>query len=985
MTAKSGIAPMRFVTCDSVDHKTLLGVFSKDIGWDFESIAHFSVTQELTFELQNVGIRKALPLGAIIDALEFSLVRGRSLSPQIFPGPPTESHPNPERVWAFPFPEWLNDLMEWYDELNRRELDLNILIREVIDESLQQMSEVSSELRSVFDSGDAIAKAIRQLIEVGLRPENLNPKSEEGLIAKEVWRKVAERIPDSNALLDYLFIDHDDPSKLKDSQRARENLEELLRKAFGFEADEKIKIAYHGLYFYSPLQWAIFDLISRMGIEQVFIVHDDGVGPQFEIWRRFFFESQHLTPLATTTPTERQVDPRAEFFSAALAGVRPTLPANLKIFPFRSVVDLARHVRQSDTDKGSKGRVQRQVFAAAASDLNRRIGRLERISGERDDRKLLHLPIGRFLLGLQECVRVTADGVVSGLDYETMSHLLEGGYLNSSAGDISDRPLTEVLSLCEVFFSGCRSLGDWASRLTDLEVFYLPQTHGFAGIIKHNSDGRFPLRDLRKSDSDYLVHAAKSHLRRAPWLDLSKSEWKVLSESIRNIVKAIEDLTQAADVETRERIDELVNLVRTSTVAPELYGDAEWGRVLDVLNRLPKVPNISVQISRISQILPMMLGKQIDYGQTEIKGSKIVAGLVYSQSAPLRGLEACGFARKPKVHLANLSDAVFPYKPELFSWPFRRDEIVIAKGDEALSWRIRLVDELDRSGGLGDLYLLWLALDGSDGEVTLSWLSEAGGEKLNPSPLLALLLEVKKARPTVRAFAGGLVVKKGRKISRSGARKTNLPIVINKMPTEGEVNSYFSQIRNTDGHPALKALASAEICPRRTALHWLLKPSAAYRTRWQLGILYGNLLGLPQKEVISGRSATWESDWKRLLDRLWSWMTDAERERTAIRSSVNRRQDVNGTAGPEWLLTLEGARDRQDRLSDAYRSATKPAQVRAKVEKKLFGGQGSVLPTPILEGLEADDLFGDTQNQMWYLCDRCPVSNHCLERRYRPE
>ena len=75
---------MRFVTCDSVDHKTLLGVFSKDIGWDFESVAHFSVTQELTFELQTVGIRKALPLGAIIDALEFSLVRGRSLSPERF-------------------------------------------------------------------------------------------------------------------------------------------------------------------------------------------------------------------------------------------------------------------------------------------------------------------------------------------------------------------------------------------------------------------------------------------------------------------------------------------------------------------------------------------------------------------------------------------------------------------------------------------------------------------------------------------------------------------------------------------------------------------------------------------------------------------------------------------------------------------------------------------------------------------------------------
>ena len=113
-------------------------------------------------------------------------------------------------------------------------------------------------------------------------------------------------------------------------------------------------------------------------------------------------------------------------------------------------------------------------------------------------------------------------------------------------------------------------------------------------------------------------------------------------------------------------------------------------------------------------------------------------------------------------------------------------------------------------------------------------------------------------------------------------------------------------------------------------------------------------------------------------------MTDAERERTSAGSSINRRPD-DKTANPAWLLTLEGAHDRQDRLSDAYRSAMKPAQVRAKVEKKLFGGQGFILPKPNLDGLEADDLFGDTKNQMWYLCDRCPVSDRCLERRYRPE
>lgn len=982
MTQLRGAEQLRYIVCPSVDEQTLRGVFLNDLAWDFNTVAHISVTQELTFELQIAGVRRALPLGAILDALEFSLMRGHELSPDLFPGPPEEELSSV----AVPFPNWLDELMAWYDKLNGLEISLNIHVREVIYDFLQNETAGSAEFRDVFDSGGAIAKAIRQLVEIGLRPENIIPKSLEGQVALRAWQEVSARLPDSQVLLDYLFIDHRDPQNADDSRHAIDRLESLIRKAFGFSADEKIRIAYHGLYFYSPLQWALFELLAEMGVEQVFLVHDDNVGPQFEIWRRFFFECAHLKPLPNTTVSERTVDGRAEFLSRVLVGGQPNMPSNLNFFSFQTVTDLARHVRRFNSQRSAEERVQRQVFAAAASDVNRRIARFERLSGEHDDRKLLHLPIGRFLLGLQECIRVRADQVESGLDFATMSHLIEGGYLNSESAS-SDRPLTEVLSLCEVFFSGCRSLDQWSARLSDLEVFYEPQSHGFAGILKLRTGDRFALRNPSQRDSTYLIDAVRNHLRRAPWLDLSKTEWQALSGSIRRIVKAVEQLTRDDMVKTRERIEELVELVRTSTVAPSVYGASEWSMVLEALGRLPAAPDLQVQIARISEILPVILGKQLDHGRTEIRGSKVAAGLVYSLAAPLRGLEACGFSRKRQIHLTNLSDAVFPYKPKLFGWPFHRDEVALASGDDATAWRIRIVDELDRSGGLGDLYLLWLALNGSNGDVTLSWLSEVAGEKLNPSPLLALLLEVEKARPSVRAFAGGAVMKKGPAMSRVGEAETEVSIVAIGMPDLVERNAFFQPITLADGLPASKALASAEICARRTALQWMLRPFASFRSVWQLGILYGNLLGLPQKEVISGKSATWVSDWKRLLDRLWSWMSDAERERAAMRSSVNRRNDEHGTASPEWLLTLEGAHDRDDRLSDAYRRATQKGGrgVRAKVEPLLFGSPGEILPKPNTNGLEVDDLFGDTRNQMWYLCDRCPVSDRCLERRYRPE
>ena len=982
MTKSQGTAELRYIVCPSVDEQTLRGVFSKDLSWDFNTVAHISVTQELTFELQIAGVRRALPLGAILDAFEFSLMREHELPPDLFPGPPKEEMSSV----AVPFPKWLEELMTWYDKLNGLEIHLNIQVREAIYEFLQNETSGSPEFRDVFDSGGAIAKAIRQLVEIGLHPEQITPRSLEGRVALRVWREVANRLPDSQVLLHYLFVDHRNPQNSDDSRHAMERLESLIRKAFDFSADEKIKIAYHGLYFYSPLQWALFELLSQLGAEQVFIVHDDNIGPQFEIWRRFFFESSRLKQLPNATVSAQEVDDRAKFLAQVLVGGQANLPSNLTLFPFRSVTDLARYVRRFNSQRSAEERVQRQVFAAAASDVNRKIARFGRLSGEHDDQKLIHLPIGRFLLGLQECIRIQADQVESGLDFATMSHLVEGGYLNSQSAT-SDRPLTEVLSLCEVFFSGCRSLEQWSRRLSDLETFYEPQLHGFAGFVKHRTGDRFALRDPGRRDSTYLVDAVSNHLRRAPWLDLAKSEWRALSGSIRAILAAVEELTRDEMVETRKRIEELVEVVRTSSVAPSVYGAREWEIVSDALGRLPVAPDLHVQIARISEILPVILGKQLDHGRTEIRGSKVEAGLVYSLAVPLRGLEACGFSRRRQIHLTNLSDAVFPYKPKLFGWPFHRDEVSIASGDEAASWRIRIVDELDRSGGLGDLYLLWLALNGSNGEVTLSWLSEVPGEKLNPSPLLALLLEVEKARPQVRAFAGGAAMKEGPAMSRARGTETELSIVAIGMPTAVEVNAFFGPITHTDGLPAFKALASTGICARRTALQWLLRPFASFRSEWQLGILYGNLLGLPQKEVLIGRSATWESDWKRLLDRLWSWMSVAERERTAMRSSVNRRNDEQGSAKPEWLLTLEGAHDRHDRLSEAYRLAEKRGgrDVRAKAERLLFAGPGEILPKPNTDGLEVDDLLGDTQNQMWYLCDRCPMADRCLERRYRPE
>ena len=74
MTDKRPVAPIRFVRCPTVDYRALVDVLRKDVGWDFSEVGHLSVSRDYTMELQRKGVVRALPLGALVDAFEFSLL-----------------------------------------------------------------------------------------------------------------------------------------------------------------------------------------------------------------------------------------------------------------------------------------------------------------------------------------------------------------------------------------------------------------------------------------------------------------------------------------------------------------------------------------------------------------------------------------------------------------------------------------------------------------------------------------------------------------------------------------------------------------------------------------------------------------------------------------------------------------------------------------------------------------------------------------------
>lgn len=1000
MTDKPPVAPIRFVRCPTVDYRALEDVLRTDVGWDFSEVGHLSVSRDYTMELQRLqkkDVVRALPLGALVDALEYSLMRSRELQLSIeeLPQPVVFQGKESDREREGLIENWHKELSTWSAKINTRRIQLLISIRESIHKQLSASGSANKGLQAVFDSGGAIASAIRQMTEIGLCPQNFQFKSAEGVMAGNLWTVINQKLPDSRVLLDYLFIDHNDAANRKDSAHVLHRLKYLIRHAFNFEDGQQPRLVYHGMYFYTPLQWALFELVARAGVEQVFIVHDDQKGPQFEIWRRFFSEAQGFQEVENTATASTAYDPRAQFLSDALSGRVGTIPRKLKLAPFASITELARHIRQHD--QASEDRLARgRVFAAGTGDFNRKISRLSRVSGEHDDRMLFALPVGRFLMALQEAVRVKRSSGVSGIDFESLVHLVEGGYLNR-AREALDRSPADVLNQCKTYFGDCRTIEAWRDRLASLEKYYEPTKHGISeiGLVKKDLK-----RDNSVTDKKYLVGAVNGHLRRVPWLDLSPGEWRTLNESLRRIFGEVETLSQDGEVKVDDYIEKLIQLVVNSDNGVQLLGESRWREVCEALASLPLVTDIRTEIIRIGEILPVMLGKSIDYGEQNVKDSPR-----NSLANALRGLEACGLVEREGLHITNLSDGSFPSRLQVFSWPFRRDEVVIPEervGD-AVRVRIRLVDELERSAGLGDIYLLWLALNGTeaDGDITLSWLSKSPTENLNPSSLLTLMLEVPKVRESVRQFAGGFEIEEDQYSTDVSKQEPVLTVVSPSQPVspKQDLSAYLVDLAGAkESKSALQAFGSVEICARRTALQWLTRTSSSYFKRWQLEILYGNLLGLPAETIMGLKRLPRAAEppdlrgrWKELLDELWVWMTPAEREKTAVRSSIHQRAEVDpdkGSASPEWLLTLQGNSNKKKdgqkapRMSLAYRFAKKPEK--SGVSERLLAKSGELLPKPHLNGLDDDGLDGEPEHQMWYLCDRCPAADRCLERSYRP-
>lgn len=932
------------VAMPSVREPDLRELFaSRGVAW--AQACHVTATTSLyaAFERRR---SPALSIANLIDLLVFTRASvGRPLSLDKYPGEGNGTVPGDAR---------LELLRLW------RGLVSGLRLRNSIrfDEGLRRHHEATAAERErlgvLLHARRDFQRVLESLVAAGFRPceEDVAPQTALGKAALGAWRAVEEHVSGFAWVREDLWAG--------DAAQRREviaHCRAVLEHVFGKR--ERWTIAYHGFYFFTPSQWALFQLLREADfVDQLFIVHDDGASLAFESWRRFFTEALGM-PAPMSVPLSDGV-PRStagrDALQAALSG-RPInagcAATTLRILkcetPTEFVHEIGRIRAHSNQGLDCQSEVADavpltpRIFAARHGDVARLCDRLAPDLTAASGPSLAQLPIGAFLLRLHECIRpgdepgsrsfvLTADAV---------RDMAESGFLLPPADPIEEVAARRAIRQALPFFRGCRFASDWIERAKQLERM----------VIDHV--GRFGPREDRHGVVERMRGAVGNPLRLVPWGDLSVGQARSVRAALAAIVEVLEgiatseriDLAQHGEFLRRRLSRGLGSMPEAErrVIEAKLDGLSIRGLGADGDNR--------VHVVGLVEIVRILLGREANFDEAEVGDEALLEQPGALCVLPLRGLDALGFERsRADIHLANLADGAFPSVVPAVGWPLSRGDLM---GGGALEISRRILTARSEFAALSDLYLLALAVDGiEDGcRTTLSWIAKMAGESRSLSGMVSLL-----ASPNRRRFAavadrvGGLVIEDAT-LGGGVEKASSQPVARDSSVTDDDI------IRVRDKLPR-EAVASAAACPRRFAMQWMLGPTPAFQPDYLQVMLCGNTLG-----VLARLPGVGLAEARAIATDMWRHLTTGER----LSSFVNRAipPTVSGTAS-EWRFTLFGSQRGQSKLDLAYRVAA------GFVGPSLASTVAPCDATP-LPLAPKDDKATD-------ICKFCPVQSRCAVR-----
>jgi hypothetical protein len=769
-------------------------------------------------------------------------------------------------------------------------------------------------------------RAIRTLIDAGIDPkgEEFKPSTPIGELSRKAWIRVEEAIPE-------LAWPREDLWTGRAAAAVHSRLQAVLYRLF--EGRPRWTILHHGFYFYTPPQWALFRLLRESGLaNQHFIIHDDGKSQVFETWRRFFSQRLGMPESEPSSgPTSQRHSAQAAAFLAGWEGRfvdAANVGSRLQLVKYRDPAEFVGDLGDEASKRSGEGQktARLQLYAADHASIKRLCQRLSPASGIGES-SLAQLPVGAFLLRLHECIR-SEEGAIGTpkvvLEAEAVRDIALSGFLQGFPAEDAIK-MRGALGRALPFFADCRLGHEWESRAISLERIIIDQVAPLG------------VRDSGASDLSRIRTAFGNPLRLVPWTDISLEEAKNVRRMVCSIVETVRQLA------ARERIE------------LRLHAEFVTKRIRDGMDAMSREARQRLE-QRLSGFVGAMQEGTIDVNGLVDTVQILLAGEAVveedwsgddEQVRPLRELDALGLepANHP-IQLANLADGVFPGAVPAIGWPFRREEL----SQSSISRSI--LETRAQSAALGDLYLLWLALDGVSGDnrVTLSWLAEVGGDSRNPASVLAMIARSRIPAESLQARIGG-IAETSVKLVSTGMTLSAAPTPEPTRPSEAEIGAALKLI------PAAVS-ASALACQRRLALQWLFGQSHGFMAPFQHRMLFGNMIGVLERSLRLTHEMA-----KQTCESIWRFLSPGER-----RSSEEKRVvKASRSASPAWVLTLEGKGKGQGPVNLSYQRASSRLPLSGA---EIDHATSRFLPLPVHE----DEPRGE-------ICKHCPVQDRCLHAR----
>jgi hypothetical protein len=889
-------------------------------GTSWDEAAHVAATTTLAAGIRRTG-RVGLPIATLRDLVVMpSLPGDMRLDLTGFPGPQHLVGPRGEEAYR-------SLLGGWQEQASGRRMRIGIQF----DDSLRRFVREEADGpvgRALVASRREFSRTVHSLVAAGIDPSGLRPRDAAGQVAVRAWQRAESDIPALGFPRELLWIDFEELElgEIEEARILTQRVQAALTAAFG-EAQGRRTVVHHGFYFFTPPQWALFQVLRRMpDVDQVFIVHDDGHNPAFSTWRHYF-RAELGMPVPVPAGHAATVTPAAAAFRGVLRGNHEGDLQDVRVLECRSPAELVRLWRSESLAATEENPAPRR-YAASAEDVERfvqRLGRSEDLTAPR----LSELPVGSFLMSLHSCIAPASEGAPSvNMTTEALLDIVASGYL-----DVSDpaRVKAAVVRRAMPYFSDCRTGDEWVERA---ELLHRTIRDRVAPLGE---------RTEAQTDMERINTAASNTTRLAPWADLSESETAALANTVRRVIELVEEIA------SRERVllkDHLSFVQRRLERALAALPPDEQAVIEAKLRGFGVMLEEEIDVEGLVDVVAMLVGRTADFDDTGDEERPDATSV-----AQLRGLDVLGLEPLDRdLHLTNLAEDAFPTSGPVVGWPFDLDDLR-RSGEQAIEpITVDLLSTRAATAALGDLYLFWLALDGTQPgrKTSFSWISQSDGDRRRLSPIVSLITSPQAASSAVRARAGGLVIS-------SVPSPADLP-ASTTWPSAAEVDVVEEDVAAGLDDLDPRATASAVACPRRFAIQWAMGPSAAFGPEYLQTMLHGNLANaLVRQKLENGFGAV------AVANDLWAHLTEGQRRSSREKAVV--KSSGRWSADSAWLFTLGGSRTGDKPIDFAYEAAR---EMEGAEEDEIAPPQSAYLPAGV------DDAE---------VCARCPVQARCAQWR----